>query len=74
MARLAERRDLNVDVFDVTYERNVPIGPLFEIRCVPTAMLLEHGMPIARAAQSFEIDNFLGKVEDAIIYDRNPFE
>ena len=73
-ARLAERRDLSIDVFDIPYERNLPAGSLFEIRCVPTAILLEHGMPIARAAQSFELDNFIGKVEDAVIYDRNPFE
>ena len=72
--RLADRRDLNIEVFDIPYERNLPVGHLFEIRSVPTAILLEHGMPIARASQSFEIDKFITNVEDVVVYDRNPFE
>jgi hypothetical protein len=73
-ARLDIRQDLNIDVFDIPYETKLPIGHLFEIRSVPTAILLEHGMPIARADQSFEIDKFIETVEDVVVYDRNPFE
>lgn len=73
-ARLAQRRDLNIDVFDVEYEKNKPIGALFDVKYLPCAVLVEHGMPVARANGLFEIDTFLDTVEDAVFHDRNPFE
>ena len=74
LARLDARKDLNVDVFDIVYEKNNPIGPLFEIRRTPTIILLEHGMPIVRTSELEDLDNFIETVRDVVTYDRNPFE
>ena len=74
LARLDARRDLNVDVFDIVYDKNNPIGPLFEIRRTPTVMLLEHGMPIVRTSEMGDLDDFIETVKDVVTYDRNPFE
>lgn len=74
LARFDARKDLNVDVFDIVYEKNNPIGPLFEIRRAPTVILLEHGMPIVRTSEMDELDNFIETVKDVVTNDRNPFE
>lgn len=74
LARLDARRDLNVDVFDIVFEKNNPIGPLFEIRRVPTVILLEHGMPIVRISEMSDLDEFIETVKDIVTNDRNTFE
>jgi thioredoxin-like negative regulator of GroEL len=73
-ARLAKRRDVNIDVFDIEYYKNKPIGALFDVKYLPCAILVEHGMPVARANGLFEMDNFLEAVDDVVFHDKNPFE
>lgn len=57
---------MNINAYDITYERNRPIGALFEVKQLPCAILLEHGLPVARASGLTEIEPFLGIVEDAL--------
>jgi len=37
--------DMHINAYDITYERNRPIGALFEVKQLPCAILLEHGSP-----------------------------
>jgi thioredoxin-like negative regulator of GroEL len=73
-ARLAKRQYLNIDVFDIEYYKNKPIGALFDVKYLPCAILVEHGMPVARANGLFEMDKFIEVVEDVVFLDKNPFE
>ena len=73
-ARLADMKDVGINVFDIPYDNNRKIAELFEIRCIPTAVLVEHGMPIARATGFSEMDQFVQDVRDTVLYDKNSFE
>jgi thioredoxin-like negative regulator of GroEL len=73
-ARLAERRDVQITVFDVDYYKNKPIAKLFDIRYLPSAVLLEHGMPIDRMTGMFEFEQFFETINDLVMLGKNPFE
>lgn len=73
-ARMASMKDVDMNVFEISYDNNRRLGELFEIRILPTAILTEHGMPINRATGFSEMDDFLKTVYDTAIYDKNSFE
>jgi thioredoxin-like negative regulator of GroEL len=62
----ARMSGIHINAYDIVYERNRPIGALFEIKQIPCAILLEHGLPVARASGASEIEPFLDVVEDAL--------
>jgi hypothetical protein len=62
----ARMNDIRINAYDIIYERNRPIGALFEVNRIPCAILLEHGLPVARASGVSELEPFLGVVEDAL--------
>lgn len=57
---------MHINAYDIVYERNRPIGALWEVKQLPCAILLEHGLPVARAAGSAEIEPFLGILEETL--------
>jgi hypothetical protein len=73
-ARLATMKDVDLDIYEVDYYKNKPIGRLFEINHLPSAIFLEHGMPIARAKSLFEMEDFFSIVDDVVMHGKNPFE
>ena len=62
----ARMNGIHINAYDIIYDRNRPIGALFEVKQLPCAILLEHGLPVARASGVSEIEPFLGTVEDAL--------
>lgn len=68
---LAKRSDINITVYEI-HSDNREILQLFGVSCVPTAFLLDGGIPISRMQGLCESENFLDFVAGVVDMGRDP--
>jgi thioredoxin-like negative regulator of GroEL len=70
--RLIKRVDLQIDVYEIDFFEHRDISRLLGVEIIPTALLLENGIPISRMDGLYGADDFLDFVADVVLHGKNP--
>jgi len=69
---LAKRKDMNVDVYSVSYLENLEIARLYGVTRIPTAIFVENGVPMSRMTGIEYAEDFMDYVDGVVSHGKHP--